>query len=488
MAKPLLKHGLLMMCCKNAVRSVVAAIVVTALWTGLAATPAGDRLGLASTVWADDGDDGDNGDNGDSGDDGDSDDGDNGGGASAGGRGGGSNAGRDGRNSRELRNRRQPAATRTQRQTQRAARPLPVRANREIVALGLDDGDIQLITDQGYTVLDVVSLPTGGDRLFRLQTPPGVTLEAARTAVETLDPQATVDFNHFYRTGEDPLADCQGPECTAAKLIAWPDRPGRRSECTGDTRIGLIDTGINIDHSTLRDSRLALVKFAAGDRAPSGRQHGTAVAAILLGSAQSRSPGLVPDADVIAVDAFYRSNAGDERSDVYTLVRALDYLAEQGASVINLSFSGPQNTLLEAMTQRLDDRDIVLVAAAGNAGPRADPLYPAAYPKVIAVTAVDRNSRIYRRAGRGAHIDLAAPGVEVWTAASVRGARPKTGTSFAAPFVTASVALAQTHLGLQGHDEIMAMLAEQAADLGEPGRDDVYGYGLVQAMGSCGPS
>ena len=86
-----------------------------------------------------------------------------------------------------------------------------------------------------------------------------------------------------------------------------------------------------------------------------------------------------------------------------------------------------------------------MIAAAGNDGPRAEPAYPAAYDSVIAVTAVDRSGTIYRRAIRGAHVDLAAQGVEVWTAASVKGARWKTGTSFAAPYVTAAVALWLQH-------------------------------------------
>ena len=228
-----------------------------------------------------------------------------------------------------------------------------------------------------------------------------------------------------------------------------------------------------------------MIDAVSQDRAKSGRRHGTAVAAILLGSAESRSPGLLPDATVIAVDAFHRSGSRDERSDVFTLVRAMDLLAENRVSVINFSLAGPPNQLLEAMTRRLADTGIVLVAAAGNAGPRAEPAYPAAYPDVIAVTAVDRNGNAYRRAGRGAHIDLAAPGVDVWTAASIRGARTRTGTSFAAPFVTAAVALAQMRLNLKGHDEIAGALAKNARDLGAPGRDDIFGHGLLQALGTC---
>ena len=101
------------------------------------------------------------------------------------------------------------------------------------------------------------------------------------------------------------------------------------------------------------------------------------------------------------------------------------------------------------------------------------------------MTAVDHNSRIYRRAVRGGHVDFAAPGVDVWTAASIRGARTKTGTSFAVPFVTASVALALDGLAIETGAQARAALAARATDLGAPGKDETFGHGLVQAGGLC---
>jgi subtilisin family serine protease len=130
-------------------------------------------------------------------------------------------------------------------------------------------------------------------------------------------------------------------------------------------------------------------------------------------------------------------------------------------------------------------RDIVVVAAAGNQGSRAKPLFPAAYPGVIAVTAVDQHKRVYRRAGQGAHIDLAAPGVRIWTAASVKGARPRTGTSFATPFVTAAAAVLRGKAPQLDHAGIHAVLARTALDLGPPGKDEIFGSGLLQAGGLC---
>jgi subtilisin family serine protease len=189
---------------------------------------------------------------------------------------------------------------------------------------------------------------------------------------------------------------------------------------------------------------------------------------------------------VIAVDAFHTSG-GDERSDVFTLTAGMDFLADRGVRVVNMSLAGPPNSVLETATQKLLARGPVIVAAVGNGGPKPEPAYPAAYPGVIGVTAIDRTGAVYRRAGQGDHVDLSAPGVEVWTAAPVKGARPKTGTSFAAPFVTAAVASLLAKEPALGAEAIAARLAGSAEDLGDAGRDPVFGHGLVQAALSCKP-
>jgi subtilisin family serine protease len=249
--------------------------------------------------------------------------------------------------------------------------------------------------------------------------------------------------------------------------------------------IGVIDTGINPDHAAFAAARLDVHRLAPDSLDPSRAIHGTAVLSLLIGSADSRSPGLLPAAQVVAVDAFHTDD-GDERADVYTLAAGMDFLADRGVRVINMSLAGPPNSVLETATALLVERGVIIVAAVGNGGPKADPSYPAAYPGVIAVTAVDATDKVYRRAGQGPHVDLAAPGVEVWTAASVSGAKPKTGTSFAAPFVTAAVAAALDLKPEIDAGTLIAELATSARDLGDPGRDDVYGFGLVQARQICG--
>jgi subtilisin family serine protease len=179
-------------------------------------------------------------------------------------------------------------------------------------------------------------------------------------------------------------------------------------------------------------------------------------------------------------------------SDTTQMVRALDWLKRRGAKVVNLSFAGPEDDLVHHAVRELTKSGAAVVAAAGNDGPGAPPSYPAAYPEVIAVTAVDRKLAAYRYAGRGAHIDLAAPGVEVWTAIPGRREGPQTGTSFAVPYVTAVVAVALSEAELvSGGDALapkrraLAKLQGSVVNLGGQGRDAIFGEGLVQAPATC---
>jgi subtilisin family serine protease len=267
--------------------------------------------------------------------------------------------------------------------------------------------------------------------------------------------------------------------------IGWPEIPARSGVCGEGVPIGMVDTGINDRHDTFRGARMEVTRLTPDGLDPATAVHGTAVAALFVGDPGSRSPGLIPGARLVAVDAFHRAGT-DERADVFALVAALDLLADSEVRVVNLSLAGPPNDVLaEAIARLSRDRDILFVAAAGNGGPAADPQYPAAYPEVLAVTAVDRRFEPWRRAARGEHVDLAAPGVDVWTAASIRGARTKTGTSFAAPFVSAAAALVRAQFPDLTADEVRAALIATAADLGNPGRDDVYGAGLLSSSGLC---
>jgi subtilisin family serine protease len=364
------------------------------------------------------------------------------------------------------------------RQQRRARSAPPIYQPDEIVALGLSAGQIGALTAQGYQIRQRLNLDSFQGELVKLDPPPGVGLDAARANIRLLAPSAFVDYNHFYRPEEG--TNCGGKPCVAPGLVGWPGVSSYSDSCGGrGVTIGLIDTAINPDHETFRSSRLVVLRLDTEGADTSGRQHGTAVASLLVGTGAKGTPGLLPEAELIAVDAFRRNN----RADVYDLARSVDMLVDRDVSVINLSLSGPDNAVLKRAVELAAEKDIGLVAAAGNDGPGAKAAYPAAYTPVIAVTAVDRSKRPYRRANRGDYIDLAAPGVGVWAAASIEGARTKTGTSFAAPFVTAAFALAKAK-GL-AIAEAEAALVGDAEDLGEPGRDPVFGWGLLNARNLC---
>ncbi|MFV0299358.1 MAG: S8 family serine peptidase [Paracoccus sp. (in: a-proteobacteria)] len=371
--------------------------------------------------------------------------------------------------------------------------PRPGRAPDEIVAPRLEQQDFQSLLDQGFTLIEAYQRPD--DSIARrLRIPEGSTLPAARQAVRDLPTGQQADFNHYYRTEQaatvtrtaaTSLPACRGKHCADRRLIGWSHDTARVQSCLGDVTIGLIDTGLNEDHATFGRAELDVIRLTPERQEPSQAIHGTAVAALLIGDPASRSPGLVPGARVIAVDAFYRVR-GDERADVFTLIKGLTQLAENGADVINLSLAGPPNTALKQAIDRLTrEENIIIIAAVGNAGAKARPLFPAAYGQVIGVTAVDRELRVYRRAVNGAHVDLAAPGVDVWTAASISGIRPKTGTSFAVPFVTAAVAMLRGQNPDLTGAQALRILAAEARDLGEPGRDPVFGAGLISTASVC---
>lgn len=366
-----------------------------------------------------------------------------------------------------------PATTVRQTQVPQAA---PAVALPEILALlpfGLATAAVEAA---GYTVLDTATNPTLQGTVVRLGLPAGRSADAARDEIATLLGGVPADQNHLYRPDEFL---CTDDGCAAHEMIGWSGWPSAYRP-----RIGMIDTGINVDHDALQSRKLTVYQSDLGGRDPAGRQHGTAIAAMLVGDIDSRVPGLLPHAELVAVEAFHLAG-GSDAADAFSLLAAMDLLREAGVSVINLSFSGPDNALLEQMTRRTVAEGIAVVAAGGNGGAGAPPAYPAAWPHVVAVTAVDARERIYRQANQGPYISFAAPGVGVWTAASISGGRLRSGTSYAVPFVAATIAVEMMRTPDLPLTQIIEALIGCARDLGEAGYDPVFGNGLLSAPGQC---
>ena len=202
--------------------------------------------------------------------------------------------------------------------------------------------------------------------------------------------------------------------------------------------------------------------FAEG--APYPSHHGSSVASLL----HHAGAGTIRVADVYGTD-----KAG---GNALAMAKGLGWLVERGSKVVTISLVGPRNALLERAVRAAQNRGVVVVAAVGNDGPAAPPAYPASYPGVVAVTAVDGKRRALIEAGRALNLDYAAPGADIY-GRNAKGNRIKLrGTSFATPLVAARVARAMG----QGSDWRSA-LDREAIDLGRKGPDDIFGRGLVCA-------
>ena len=156
--------------------------------------------------------------------------------------------------------------------------------------------------------------------------------------------------------------------------------------------------------------------------------------------------------------------------------------------VINISLSGEPNLLMAAAVSHAAARGGVMVAAAGNGGPDAPPAYPGAYRDVIAVTAVDQDAKVFPDANRGDYIAFAAPGVRIWAPGGGGFGQYLTGTSFASPFVAASAALALGNGSVRDAAGLREQLAAHSLHLGPPGKNPIYGYGLLRAPSACNAS
>ncbi|NJM34186.1 MAG: S8 family serine peptidase [Rhodomicrobium sp.] len=232
-----------------------------------------------------------------------------------------------------------------------------------------------------------------------------------------------------------------------------------------------------MSHPSLKNAKIVTQTFRSSDRAASRRDHGTAVVSLLVGDPASKVAGLIPQARILAADAFHKSGSGDS-ADTFDLVKALDWLIAEQVRVVNLSLSGPDNDVLKKAVERALSRDVVIVAAAGRPDNGTTNGFPGRYNGVIAVSAVDERLRSSRLSAKGEHVSFSAPGVGVNVAAPGGGTRLVDGTSFATPFVAAAFAFGLENAG--AGKEAANRLATAARDLGAAGKDPIYGWGLIQ--------
>ena len=317
------------------------------------------------------------------------------------------------------------------------------------------------------TEVETVRLANLGFSVTRVRATSGVRASVLQDRLRRFGP-GTFALNHIYRPAQ------QGADATnGLGALGWTERP---ETCGQGLRLGIVDTHVALARLTPAGAPRMTRRFALGTR--SDASHGTTVAAFLVGAPSHDVDGALPGAALFAADAFHADVAG-AAAETLALIRALDWLAGQDVHAVNLSLTGPANTLVRRAVMALVNRNIAVTAAAGNDGPLAGPTYPAAYPEVIGVTAVGPDMRRYAQANRGKHVFIAGPGVGL---KSLDG-KLVTGTSFAVPFVTAAIADALQ--GQRSLDTVKRKLSEQARDLGPVGPDDAFGHGLLRHTLSC---
>ncbi len=183
---------------------------------------------------------------------------------------------------------------------------------------------------------------------------------------------------------------------------------------------------------------------------------------------------------ILAVRAF-DPVSGSAEGTTFGILKGLEWATQKGARVINMSFAGPKDPIMARMLAAAGKRGIVLIAAAGNAGPKSPPLFPASDPNVIAVTATDLEDKLFQGSNRGHHVAVAAPGVNLLLPVPGGGYGMTTGTSFAAAHVSGIAALIlQVDPDLKP-DAVRRVLLSTARDLGPAGRDKDFGAGLADA-------
>lgn len=327
------------------------------------------------------------------------------------------------------------------------------------------------LQDNGFNVRSVETLALAGEVIARIETPAGIDADEARERLRRIAPDMEVDRNHLY---SPQSAEKRAPRHGARPRTAFEAPPPAQ---IADKAIGLIDTRVAGSHPALLRARITQRDFVSS-RNPRPELHGTAIASILVGNA-SDYRGLVPDARLFAASVFEDLPGRPATATTVSLVRALEWMAQQGVGIVNMSLTGPPNAVLGATIDRLRKRGVVIVAAIGNDGPSAAPLYPAGYETVVSVTATTLDNKVYRLANRGTYLDFSAPGVNIVHAAPGGGLQASTGTSMAAPFVAAALLAASDRSG-RISDAQRLRLEQDALDLGSPGRDEVYGYGRIR--------
>lgn len=282
-------------------------------------------------------------------------------------------------------------------------------------------------------------------------------------------------------SGGDPYRSQQWALDTLQVSTAWAISTGAQVD------VAVIDTGVKGTHIDLAGKVCNGVAFLnstgvaqLGQGATDPHGHGTHVAgtiAALRGNGVGVA-GVAPSARIIPVRVLDAQGNGSS-SDV---ARGITWAVDHGAEVVNLSLGGGYSSAVQVAVDYAESQGVVVVAAAGNAGPGGPPNYPAALPEALAVGSHDKNGLVSSFSTRGGYVDLSAPGSGILSTSHDGSWVFMSGTSMATPHVAGVVALMlATEPGLTPN-EVRTRLQATAVDAGSAGHDDSYGWGRVNLL------
>jgi subtilisin family serine protease len=283
-----------------------------------------------------------------------------------------------------------------------------------------------------------------------------------------------LNFRHFLQDQKKVPIEGDAAQYAVAQLRL----PQAHALVRGmNVTIAVIDSGVDVKHPELANSVADSFDALGSKEGP--HVHGTGIAGAIV--AHAKLMGSAPEARLLAIRAFGGGSKGAE-STSYVILRGLDYAAEHGAQIINMSFAGPKDPLIERGIAATAARGILMVAAAGNAGAKSPPLYPAANPNVIAVSGTDAQQKLFAASNRGNHVAISAPGADIFLPAPDEKYQIASGTSFSAAYVSGVAALLLERNPALKPGDVRAILTKTARDLGAPGRDDQFGAGEADAF------
>jgi hypothetical protein len=353
----------------------------------------------------------------------------------------------------------------------------------------------------GLTPISSENVGLAGGTIYHFQVAGGQPVGQVIRAMEAENigiPSANYTYQLFQTGNEQPANEqraTQQPAANEQPGAEDPDLAGRNEKGASEqyvvnklqlaevhkvatgrgVLVAVVDSAIDMNHPDLAGAFVE--QYDAVGRHEKPHFHGTGMVGAI--AAHRRLMGIAPEAKILAIQAFSGTTRQTPEATTKQILAGLDWAVRKGARVINMSFAGPYDPMLALAMKNAHAKGVVLIAASGNLGPKSPPLYPAADPNVIAVTAVDENDQLFAQAVRGPHVAVAAPGVDVMVPAPEETYQLTTGTSVAAAHVSGVAALLIEHHPNVDAATILEVLTSTAQKLSPKARDDQFGWGLI---------